>query len=176
MLNHKSIEREFCLDLKSFKYYDGEFLTHSGVNRMSPVSSRRLGRSILAVLAGMAFGIAITLITDFVLRKLNVFPPLGVRASSNALLIATAYRTLYGVMASYLTAYLAPYRPIAHAMIGGAFGFAASLAGAVATWNAGPAFGPHWYPVALIILALPQSWLGGWLRGVHRDWRQTRTR
>lgn len=132
---------------------------------MSPTSSpRQLGRSIVAVLAGMAVAIALTLVTDLVLHKLHVFPPLGERVPDRLLMLATAYRVVYGVAASYLTAYLAPYRPIAHAMIGGAFGFLASLAGAVATWNGGPAYGPHWYSVALVILALPQAWLGGWLR------------
>ena len=136
---------------------------------MTPVSSqftsqRRLGRSILAVLAGMALGIAVTLVTDAVLRKAGVLPPLGVRVPDRVLAWVTAYRVVYGIAASYLTACLAPYRPIAHAMVGGAFGFVASLAGAIATWNAGPAYGPHWYPMALIVLALPQSWFGGWLR------------
>jgi hypothetical protein len=127
-------------------------------------SSRQLGRSVLAVLAGMAVAIVLTLLTDLVLHKLQVFPPYGERASDRSLMLATAYRTVYGIAAAYLTAYLAPYRPLAHAMVGGAIGFIASIAGAIATWNAGPAYGPHWYPVALIILALPQSWLGGWLR------------
>ena len=127
-------------------------------------SQRQLGRSVLAVIAGMAVGIAVTLITDVVLRKAGVLPPLGERVPDRVLAWVTAYRVFYGIAASYLTAYLAPYRPIAHAMVGGAFGLAASLAGAIATWNAGPAYGPHWYPVALIVLALPQSWLGGWLR------------
>ena len=132
---------------------------------MSPASSQRqLGRSILAVIAGMALGIAVTLATDIVLRRLGVLPVIGQRVPDRVLISVTGYRVVYGVLASYLIAYLAPYRPIAHAMVGGAFGFVASLAGAIATWNAGPAYGPHWYPVALIVLALPQSWLGGWLR------------
>ena len=136
---------------------------------MNPVSSptrsqRQLGRSALAVIAGMAVGIAITLATDVALRKAGMLPPLGERVPDRVLAWVTAYRVIYGIAASYVTAYLAPYRPIAHAMVGGALGFAASLAGAIATWNAGPAYGPHWYPVALVILALPQSWLGGWLR------------
>jgi hypothetical protein len=140
-----------------------------GLNVLNPVSprtssQRQLGRSILAVLAGMAVGIAITLVTDVVLRKAGVLPPLGERVPERELAWVTAYRVVYGIAASYLTAYLAPYRPTAHAMVGGTFGFLASLAGAIATWNAGPAYGPHWYSVALILLALPQSWLGGWLR------------
>jgi hypothetical protein len=36
--------------------------------------------------------------------------------------------------------------------------------GAVVTWNKGPVFGPHWYPVALIMLAMPTAWAGGRLR------------
>ncbi len=51
-----------------------------------------------------------------------------------------------------------------HAMIVGGLGFVASIAGAVATWNRGAEFGPHWYPVALIVAALPCAWLGGWIR------------
>ena len=93
-------------------------------------SERQLGRSILAVLAGMAAGIAVTLVTDLILHKLRVFPPFGERVPDGLLALATGYRVVIGIAASYLTAYLAPYRPIAHAMIGGAFAFAASLAGA----------------------------------------------
>ena len=37
-------------------------------------------------------------------------------------------------------------------------------AGAVATWNAGPAFGPQWYPVLLVVTALPCVSAGGLLR------------
>ena len=125
---------------------------------------RQLGRSILAVLAGMGAGIALTLVTDLVLHTLRVFPPFGERVPDGLLSIAMGYRVVFGIAASYLTAYLAPYRPIAHAMIGGAFGFLASLAGAIGTWNGGPAYEPHWYPVALVVLALPQAWIGGWLR------------
>jgi hypothetical protein len=50
---------------------------------------------------------------------------------------------------------------MAHALAGGFIGLVVSTIGAFATWNRGPAFGPHWYPVALIILALPTAWLGG---------------
>jgi hypothetical protein len=39
-----------------------------------------------------------------------------------------------------------------------------SVVGAAVTWNKGPAFGPHWYPLALIVLAMPRAWAGGKLR------------
>jgi hypothetical protein len=121
-------------------------------------------RSIGAVLAGIAVGVVLTLGTDAVLHATHVFPPVGQPASSGPLLLATVYRTIYGVAASYITARLAPNRPMGHALVGGVVGFIVSTVGAVVTWNRGPAFGPHWYPVALIVLALPTAWAGGWLR------------
>jgi len=127
-------------------------------------SPKRIGRSIAAVLIGMAAGIAVTLGTDFVLHAMKVFPPWDQRVPDGLLLLATGYRTVYNIAASYLIGWLAPYRPVRHAMVGGVAGFVVSLAGAIATWNGGPAFGPHWYPIALIVLALPCAWLGGYLR------------
>ena len=127
---------------------------------------RRIGRSIVAVLAGMIVGIVLSLGTDLVLHMAHVFPPLGASMTGydGPLLLATIYRTLYGVLSSYIAARLAPHRPMLHAIVLGALGFAVSILGAVVTWNKGPAFGPHWYPVALVVLALPTAWLGGKLR------------
>ena len=127
---------------------------------------RRAGRSIGAVLAGMIVGIVVTLVTDVVLHVIHVFPPWGASmvGFEGALLLATGYRTVYGVLSSYIIARLAPDRPMLHALVGGAVGLAVSIVGAAVTWNKGPAFGPHWYPLALILLAMPQAWAGGKLR------------
>ena len=81
-----------------------------------------------------------------------------------ALLLATIYRTIYGVLGTYITACLAPSRPMQHALAGGFIGLVVSMVGAAVTWNKGPAFGPHWYPLALIVLAMPMAWAGGKLR------------
>ena len=134
---------------------------------MSETSSpRHIGRSILAVFVGMIVGIVLTLGTDEVLHLVHVFPPWGASMVGYdvALLIATVYRTIYGVLGSYLTARLAPNRPMLHSLVLGTLGFVVTILGAVATWNGGPAFGPHWYPVALVILALPTAWAGAKLR------------
>lgn len=127
---------------------------------------RRIGRSIAAVLAGMFVGVVLTLGTDVMLHAIGVFPPWGqsMAGFEGALLLATVYRTVYGVVGSYLAAWLAPDRPMLHALILGAIGLAVTILGSVLTWNKGPAFGPHWYPLALIVLALPQAWAGGKLR------------
>jgi hypothetical protein len=114
----------------------------------------------------MFMGIVLTLGTDVVLHVIGVFPPWGqsMAGFDGALLLATVYRTVYGIAGSYLAARLAPGRPMLHALILGAIGLGVSILGTVVTWNKGPAFGPHWYPVALIVLALPQAWAGGKLR------------
>jgi hypothetical protein len=114
----------------------------------------------------MITGIVLTLGTDLVLHAARVFPPWGASmvGYDGALLVATIYRTIYGVAGSYIAAWLAPHRPMLHAMVLGILGFAVCILGAVATWNGGPAFGPHWYPVALVVLALPTAWVGGKLR------------
>jgi hypothetical protein len=125
-------------------------------------SSRTLGRSILAVVAGILVGIALTLLTDAILHKIGFFPPLGESTPSGPLAVATAYRIVYSILASYIVARLAPSRPMMHALISGAIGVVASIAGAAATWNKN--FGPHWYPVALILTALPCAWAGGKIR------------
>jgi hypothetical protein len=127
---------------------------------------RRILRSVGALLAGMLVGIVFTIGTDIVLHATGVFPPWGqsMVGFDGALLLATAYRTVFGVVGSYIIARLAPNRPMQHALVGGVVGLVVSIVGAAVTWNKGPAFGPHWYPLALIVLAMPQAWVGGKLR------------
>jgi len=123
-------------------------------------------RSTVAVLAGIFINIILSLGTDELLHVARVFPPWGASMAGydGALLLATIYRTVYGVAGSYIAARFAPNRYMLHAMVLGILGFAISILGAAATWNKGPAFGPHWYPLALIVLALPTAWAGAKLR------------
>ncbi|MGE5326415.1 MAG: hypothetical protein ACM3NO_05205 [Deltaproteobacteria bacterium] len=125
---------------------------------------RRVGRSILAVITGIVVAAVLSIGTDIVMHVLGYLPPLGEPASDGSLMVATVYRTIYGVLGAFVTARLAPHRPMMHVMVLGTLGLIVSVIGAAATWNKGPAFGPHWYPVALIVLALPTAWVGGALR------------
>jgi hypothetical protein len=50
---------------------------------------------------------------------------------------------------------------MAHAMLLGWVGLALSALGVVVTWNLGPGYGPRWYPISLVVTALPCAWLGG---------------
>lgn len=121
-------------------------------------------KSIGAVLAGLFAGAFLSIGTDMVLHAAGVFPPWGQPVTETPLLLATAYRTVFGVAGSYIAARFAPDRPMMHALALGALGLAVTIVGTVVTWNRGPAFGPHWYPLALVALAMPQSWVGGKLR------------
>jgi hypothetical protein len=86
---------------------------------------------------------------------------MGEAVSDGPLVLATVYRIVYDIVACYIIARLAPDWPLAHALVGGAVGLVVSIVGAAVTWNKGPAFGPHWYPLALIVTAIPCAWLGG---------------
>jgi hypothetical protein len=124
----------------------------------------RLGRSVLAILAGFVVVVALSIGTDVALHATHVYPPMGQPLTDALCALALAYRTVFAVGGSYLTARLAPRSPMRHALVGGLIGLILSTAGAVATWNSGAAYGPHWYPVALIVTALPTAWAGGKLR------------
>ena len=121
---------------------------------------RNRGRSLAALLAGFVVVVVLSVGTDLALHGTGVFPPWGQPMSDALFLLATVYRTLYGIVGSYVTARVAPDRPMGHALAGGVLGLVVSTSGAVATWNAGPAFGPHWYPLALIATAMPCAWAG----------------
>jgi hypothetical protein len=127
----------------------------------APQSERRTGRTVGALVAGLVVGLVLTLGTDAVLHVTNVFPPYGQPASNGPLALATFYRFIYGAIGSYVAARLAPNRPMWHAMVLGVLGLIVSAIGAVVTWNREAEFGPHWYPVALVVLALPAAWIGG---------------
>jgi hypothetical protein len=51
-------------------------------------------------------------------------------------------------------------------MILGYVGIVLGLVGVVATWNLG--LGPRWYPLSLVVLAVPQCWAGGRLFEMRR--------
>jgi hypothetical protein len=121
-------------------------------------------RSVVAVIVGAFVGIVLSIGTDLLLRAGGILPAPDQAASSPVLLLATVYRTVYGILGSYITAGLAPFRPMAHAMVLGLMGLVANILGTVTTWNKGPAFGPHWYPITLIVLALPTAWAGAQIR------------
>ena len=126
-------------------------------------------RSIWAVFAGVLFIIIVTTIVDVMLHVTGVYPPMNQPLTDGLALLATAYRIVISVAGAWLTAKLAPADPMKPALILGVVGVVLGLIGLAVTWNLG--LGPHWYPIALVVLAIPQCWLGGKLfeRGAGRN-------
>jgi hypothetical protein len=136
----------------------------------SKTPSRRLWRSTFAVLLGFVVIVVLSLGADQVLHMLNVYPPWGQPMNETGdNLLALAYRIVFGVAGSYLAARFAPRNPMRHALILGGIGLVLSLVGAIATIPLN--LGPAWYPIALVVTALPCAWLGGVL---HRKWHAER--
>lgn len=119
-----------------------------------------MGRSVWAVFAGFLFVVVASLATDQLLHVLQVYPPWGEPMYDPGLnLLALAYRIVYGIAGGYITARLAPRNPMKHAVIMGGIGFVLSTLGAIGASQMD--VGPLWYPVALVLTALPCAWLGG---------------
>jgi hypothetical protein len=131
----------------------------------------RLLRGVGAVLAGFAVIVVASTATDVVLHATGVFPPWGQAMTAWLFALAAVYRTIISVAGCYLTARLAPDRPMQHALALGALGVVVSVAGTLATLGRGPAFGPIWYPLALVAVSLPCAWTGGMLARQSRQGR-----
>jgi hypothetical protein len=115
--------------------------------------------SIWAVVAGVLVIIVVTTLVDILLHVAGVYPPMGQPIDDALALLASTYRIVISIGGAWLTARLAPRKPMKHAMILGCVGVVLALVGVVATWNLG--LGPRWYPISLAVLAIPQSWAGG---------------
>ncbi len=116
-------------------------------------------KSIGSIAAGVVFIVVVTTLVDLLLHAVHVFPPVEQPIDDRLSALATSYRFVISVAGAWLTARLAPERPMTHAMRLGYVGVVLGLVGLAATWNLG--LGPRWYPIALVVLAIPQCWLGG---------------
>jgi hypothetical protein len=128
-----------------------------------PRPSRHLPRSTAAVLIGF-FSVAVfSLATDQVLHVLQVYPPWGEPMWDPKLnALALAYRTVFTILGGYITARLAPHKPMKHVVIVGIIGTIAGIAGAITAITMAD-LGPTWYPIALAVTGFPAVWIGGLL-------------
>ena len=143
-------------------------MTSAGtVSRTEP---RRLPRSAAAIILGFVAVVALSLATDQLFHVLEVYPPWGQPMHEPGLnLLALSYRIVYAVAGGYIAARFAPTDPMRHAVVLGLIGTLLSIAGVIATLPL--KFGPSWYPISLVFISLPASWLGG---ALHRGARVSR--
>jgi len=123
----------------------------------APTAARRRFRSAGAIVAGLLATIVLTTAVDIALHSIGVFPPMPQRMSDALFLVALAYRVPLNAFGCYLAGRLAPSAPLRHALALGALGTVLATLGAIAMWQ----FGPAWYSLANIAVALPCAVLGG---------------
>src|SRR5882672_5671185 len=101
-------------------------------------------KGIGAILAGIVFIVVTHTATDLMLEKLGIFtPPEQGFHITWMVVTATIYRSVFTVGGGYLTAALAPSRPMRYAVILGIIGIVASTGGAIAMIPRH--LGPTWY-------------------------------
>jgi hypothetical protein len=122
-------------------------------------------RGVGAVLAGLAANVLFATLTDMVMHGLDIFPPVGEPMVDPLFVLALTYRIVYGVAAGYLTAALAPTRPVRYALILGVIGTVLGILGTIAVIASGTdGGGPLWYPLAVVAVAIPTTLAGARLR------------
>ncbi len=116
-------------------------------------------KSFFAGFLGILVGVILSLGTDYVLEKNGILPHGHLWVSTTLIWFVLAYRTVYNILGSYITARMAPRNPMRHALTVGALGTIVSIIGALATANMN--LGPAWYAWTLAALSLPSAWVGG---------------
>ena len=121
----------------------------------------RVFQSIGAVVAGFIAVVALSMGADYIAESTGVLPrPERLEDYTNVhWAIAAAYRTAFNVVGGYVTARLAPMKPVTHGIVLGCIGFAGAMAGVIFTWNFIPPEA-RWYPISLVVTSVPFCWLG----------------
>lgn len=130
----------------------------------SPAGGRRLGRSILAVVAAFVAVAVLSIATDVLLHAIDVYPAWGEPMHDPGLnALALGYRMVFTVFGGWLVARLAPYQPMTHVWVLAGIGFCS--AGTGWWFTRGLGLGPEWMPLILWLSAVPTTWIGGKIHG-----------
>lgn len=116
-------------------------------------------KSIGAVVAGLAFIVITHTGTDAILENAGILPKGHLFVGTGLILVVLGYRAIFSLLGCYLTAWLAPRRPMKHALVLGVIGLVLASIGAIVTANMD--LGPAWYAWTLAVISLPIAWLGG---------------
>lgn len=117
-------------------------------------------KSIGAILAGFITGAVLSIGADFLMEKQGVMSTENFKQTPlSILLFVIAYRFIFNVIGCYITARLAPNKPMKHVIIIGIIGTVLSILGSLAMWDLAIPF----YNITIILMSLPSAWLGGQL-------------
>ena len=118
-------------------------------------------KNFLAVVAGLAFVVVLSMGLDTVMHRSGVFPEDPAGMTTGDWILALSYRLVIAVGGGWITARLAQSRAMLLAIVLGIIGTVVGLAGLAAAWMMRPNLGPLWYPTLLVVTAIPCTWLGG---------------
>ena len=116
-------------------------------------------RSVVAIIVGFVFIAVLSFGTEALVRVAlpGAFDESGRMEKLSILILSLAYIGVYAVVGCYLTARLAPSRPMWHALVLGFLGLIVTVVGTIATWSLAPA----WYHIVSLALVMPYAWIGG---------------
>ncbi len=114
-------------------------------------------KNILAIALGFLTVVILSILTDFTLESISLFPPASNTGLYNNKLLAIAltYRSIYTILGGYVTARLSADNTRKNIIILGTIGTIFGTLGVIAGWN----LSHHWYPIALAVLGFPCIWL-----------------
>lgn len=127
--------------------------------------NKNLLKSIGAIFLGFVVVLVLSVVTDLILERIGFLPPADQPGKYMAwmLVIALIYRSIYTVAGGYISAMLAPTKPMRHVVILGIIGTIFGTLGTIANWKLATESGT-WYPILLLIVSFPCIILGGKLR------------
>ncbi|MEO5777298.1 MAG: hypothetical protein ABIQ27_10345 [Flavobacterium sp.] len=125
-------------------------------------------KSIGAIAAGFFLTLILTIGLDILLESTGIFTSTKEQQIQGLntpwfYIIAISYRVIFTIIGGYITAKLAPTKPMKHVLILGIIGTVLALIGNIVgqyipqTKNALPL----WFAIALVVTALPSVWIGG---------------
>ncbi|MGH7133367.1 MAG: hypothetical protein ACREJO_15650 [Phycisphaerales bacterium] len=123
---------------------------------------RRVLRSVGAVLAGVLANIVLVGAIEAALRATGIFPPMFQPMADHLWALALTNRVVFAFVGGFLTARLAPARPMRHVVVLGGIETVMSVLFVLLNWNKAD-FGPHWFAIGVTLTALPCAVLGGML-------------
>ncbi len=118
-------------------------------------------KSIIAGIAGIVVGAALSIGMDKLLETTGVLPGTHLHVASWLIGVVILYRLVFTVLGCYVTAKLAPHHPMNHAITVGLLGAFVAALGAYVTRTMN--LGPQWYAWTLAVLTISTGWIGGTL-------------
>jgi len=118
---------------------------------------KTIWKSIGAIAAGFLLGAVLSIVADILFNSADLMNMENFKETSSGIIfVVIVYRFIFNVCGCYLTAKLAPSKPMKHALIIGVIGTVLAILGSAAMWDKAVA----WYNVTVILISFPSAWLG----------------